>query len=214
MGALDIAVPFVARFEGFAATVYDDGTGVATIGWGETDPAIIREWRGRRMPRDVAAKLLRKRLAYSLTAVRRIVKVPLTDRQAAALTSFAYNVGEGALASSTLARKLNAGDYRAVPGELNKWVRGGGRVMGGLVVRRKAEGALFASGAPRPVLLPLELRYVRGLRSKDAGRRKRARVWLEKRRSLIQARARSQRNGWKVARRGARFQVISRALAR
>ena len=63
-----------------------------------------------------------------------------------ALVSFTFNCGEGALAASTLRKRLNRREYAAVPSELNKWVLSGGKKLEGLVRRRKAEGALFSKG--------------------------------------------------------------------
>ncbi|MFK9512027.1 lysozyme, partial [Escherichia coli] len=64
--------------------------------------------------------------------VRRIVTVPLTANQLGALVSFAYNLGTGALASSTLLRLLNAGDYKGAAAQFARWNRAGGRVLAGL----------------------------------------------------------------------------------
>ena len=56
---------------------------------------------------------------------------------------FTYNLGSGNLRASTLRRKVNAGDWRPVPREPRKWVRGGGRALPGLTARREAEAALM-----------------------------------------------------------------------
>lgn len=64
----------------------------------------------------------------------------------AALVSWAYNVGCGNTGSSTLIRKLNAGDKASVPSELLRWNKAGGRVLAGLTRRRQAEGDLFRRG--------------------------------------------------------------------
>ena len=71
------------------------------------------------------------------------VTVPLTQNQFDALVSFVFNVGLGAFQKSTLLRKLNAGDYAAVPGELMKWTKAGGKELPGLVRRRRAEAGLW-----------------------------------------------------------------------
>jgi len=72
------------------------------------------------------------------------VKVPVTDNQLLALASFTYNVGEGAFASSTLLKRLNAGENKAnVATEFDKWVYAGGKVSDGLKNRRNAEKTLF-----------------------------------------------------------------------
>jgi lysozyme len=60
-----------------------------------------------------------------------------------ALVDFCYNLGVGRLQSSTLRRKVNAGDMDGAKEQLMRWVRGGGRVLPGLVKRRAAEVALF-----------------------------------------------------------------------
>lgn len=61
----------------------------------------------------------------------------------AALADFAYNLGATRLAGSTLRRKVNSGDIEGAKRELAKWVRGGARVLPGLVLRRAAEAALL-----------------------------------------------------------------------
>ena len=57
----------------------------------------------------------------------------------AALIDFTFNLGSGNLKASALRRKVNAGDWDAVPAELRKWVRANGRTLRGLVLRREAE---------------------------------------------------------------------------
>jgi lysozyme len=72
-----------------------------------------------------------------------MTKVPLKQHQFDALVSFAYNVGVGNLRSSTLLRKLNAGDYDGAALEFHRWNRSKGKVLPGLVRRRAAEALLF-----------------------------------------------------------------------
>ena len=71
--------------------------------------------------------------------VKRLVDVPLTQYQFDALVSFVFNLGSGAFGGSTLLKKLNAGDYSAVPAQLMRWNKAGGRVLRGLTRRRQAE---------------------------------------------------------------------------
>ena len=80
-------------------------------------------------------------------AVDRLVKVPINENQRGALILFANNVGIDAFAKSTLLKKLNAGDYDAVPGQLARWNKNDGKVMQGLVNRRAAEAGLWAKGS-------------------------------------------------------------------
>lgn len=60
-----------------------------------------------------------------------------------AIADFAYNLGLGRLKASTLRRKINDEDWEGAKAELAKWVRGGGRVLPGLVLRRAAEAAIL-----------------------------------------------------------------------
>lgn len=66
-----------------------------------------------------------------------------------AMIDFVFNLGEGNLATSTLLRKLNAGDYASVPAQLRRWTKG--RVKGvlkdlqGLIDRREAKVKLWTT---------------------------------------------------------------------
>jgi lysozyme len=60
-----------------------------------------------------------------------------------ALTDFAYNLGVARYRASTLRRRVDADDWAGAREELAKWVRGGGRVLPGLVRRRAAEAVLL-----------------------------------------------------------------------
>lgn len=64
-------------------------------------------------------------------------------RKLNAIVDFAYNLGVGRLQTSTLRRKINEQDWRGAQVELMRWVRGGGKVLPGLVRRRQAECALL-----------------------------------------------------------------------
>lgn len=134
----------IKHFEGYSPVVYKDSGGHDTIGYGH------KLKRGERFDKPLsqaaAEALLRKDVAIAERAVDRQIKVPLSQPQFDALVSFTFNLGSGNLMRSTLRRKLNKGEYAAVPKELAKWVRSKGKVLPGLVRRRRAEGALFMSG--------------------------------------------------------------------
>lgn len=57
---------------------------------------------------------------------------------------FAFNLGAGRLQTSTLRRRINQRDWTAVGQELRRWVYGRGKVLPGLVARRKTEATLLA----------------------------------------------------------------------
>jgi lysozyme len=89
-------------------------------------------------------EMLEGRLIEFYDGVLKCVRVPMSDARAAAMISFAYNVGTGAFCSSTLVRKLNAGDPYACD-ELLKWNKAGGIVFPGLTRRRNEERELCRS---------------------------------------------------------------------
>ncbi|ATO57110.1 lysozyme [Bartonella sp. 1-1C] len=138
----------IKQWEGLRLNAYKDAIGVWTIGYGHTNSAgkpLVYE--GMTITEKQAEKLLCKDLRQFENAVERAVTVPLTDEQFAALVSFCYNVGTTAFSNSTLLKKLNKGEYEAVPSELQKWTKAGGKRLHGLVHRRAAEAGLWAKGA-------------------------------------------------------------------
>jgi len=132
----------IKRHEGLRLKAYLCPAGVWTIGYGSTGPHVIK---GKVITESEAEALLVKDVRRFEDGVNRLVKVSLTQGQFDALVSFAFNCGVGALQKSTLLKKLNAGRYDAVPAELMKWTKGGGRELPGLVKRRRDEAGLWRS---------------------------------------------------------------------
>jgi len=141
-------------------TPYDDGTGTLTIGFGHTSaagpPKVVS---GMHITPEQADEIFANDLAAVERDVNKLVKVPLNQSQFDVLVSFHFNTG--ALGRSGVLTVLNQGRYTAVPGQLIKWIRGGGRVMPGLISRRKAEIALWskpikenAMPAENPAVIP------------------------------------------------------------
>lgn len=136
------AAAIIRRFEGFRAHPYLCPAGVPTIGFGAThyldgrrvlmtDPKISREAAERLLLGQI-------RKTYMPPVLRLCPNI--TDPGAlAAITDFTFNLGVGALRSSTLRKRINADDWEAVPRELRKWVFAGGRKLRGLALRREAE---------------------------------------------------------------------------
>jgi lysozyme len=137
---LAAAAAFVASHEGYIPYVYPDPIAVPTSCFGHVGP---ENTPGRRFTRGECEKLLEADLHIARDAVRRCVRIPLTDGQEVALTSFAFNVGGSALCRSTLARKANAGspDFEWCA-EFSRWIYAGGKRLPGLVKRRREERAL------------------------------------------------------------------------
>ena len=112
---------------------------VAPPGYGHTKG--VKE--GDSISMNEADEMLEKELIEYENYVDTLVTVPLTDYQRDALISWTYNLGPTNLKSSTLLRKLNEGDYDAVPHEMMRWTRAGGKELEGLVKRRTVEANMF-----------------------------------------------------------------------
>jgi lysozyme len=76
-------------------------------------------------------------------ALTRYVTVDVTVGQATALGSFVFNVGAPNFATSTLLKKLNAGDCYGAAAQFPRWNKSNGKVLGGLVTQRADERARF-----------------------------------------------------------------------
>lgn len=131
----------IATHEGLRLEAYLCPAGVWTIGYGHTKGAKP----GMTITRQQAEALLREDLLTAENTVNRL-HLKLNQNQFDALVSFVFNVGSGNFQRSTLLKKIqaNANDP-AIASEFNKWNRGGGRVLPGLVKRRKQEAELYFS---------------------------------------------------------------------
>ncbi|ENU3987665.1 TPA: lysozyme [Enterobacter kobei] len=146
MQTSDKGIALIKQFEGCKLTAYQDSVGVWTIGYGWTKPVDGKPIRaGMTIKQETAERLLKTGLVSYENDVSRLVKVDLTQGQFDALVSFTYNLGARSLSTSTLLRKLNAGDYAGAADEFLRWNKAGGKVLNGLTRRREAERALFLS---------------------------------------------------------------------
>jgi lysozyme len=134
---------FIKQWEGLRTEAYRCTAGAWTIGYGHT----LGVTEGSQITESEAEKILMRDLSISEAGICREVRVELSDNQFAALVSWTFNVGINAMRKSSLVRKLNAGDYSAVPGELARWNKAKGVVVPGLSNRRAAEAGLWARGA-------------------------------------------------------------------
>lgn len=144
MMPLEMACELAERFEGYAkalpdgrCTTYRCPAGVLTIGYGSTHG--IKEgdiWTREQAKAALKGEMI-KALHAAITLCPGLEKEPV-GRQAA-IADFIYNLGEGAFEKSTLRKVINAGNWEAVPDQLRRWNKGGGKVLPGLVARREAE---------------------------------------------------------------------------
>lgn len=138
---------FITQHEGKVNQTYPDpahGWAVPTVCVGHTATAV----RGRWYSDAECLALLESDAKVASAAVLRHAKVPLTQGELDAYTSFVFNVGSGNWASSTALRKLNAGDRRGACTELTRWVYAGGKKLRGLVTRRAEESKLCLRDLP------------------------------------------------------------------
>lgn len=147
-------VRLLISFEGSVNHIYRDQAGLETIGVGHLLTAAEKasgEFIHGITP-ERSRELLKQDVRYAEEAVNKYVKVPLTVFQFDVLVSFTFNLGAGALSKSGLLLRLNAGDYEAVPGELEKWCKRKDPKTGLLVVdqgllgRRRSEGKVWMNG--------------------------------------------------------------------
>lgn len=144
MDVLDIAAALARRFEGLYLRPYLCPAGIPTIGYGATYYE-----NGRRVTLE-DAPITREQAEELLVWMLKTVYLPTvfklcptivheTPGRIAAIIDWTFNLGGGNLRVSTLRKKINAGDWAAVPAEIRKWNKAGSRVLKGLSIRREAE---------------------------------------------------------------------------
>lgn len=154
-GYISVAIPGIKRWEAFMAEPYWDvkqwaiGYGHGLGGTKDVKPVM-------KVTEAEASEMLHDHLKKVAVTVFPFVKVPLTLNQGAAILSFAYNLGTGALATSTLLKLINSKEYNLAAERFEEWVNitytekdAEGKLvkkkksLPGLVKRRKYEKALF-----------------------------------------------------------------------
>jgi len=142
---LQPALDLIKKWEGLRLEGYICPAGVPTVGYGHTGPTVKE---GMKITEADAEALLLSDVERFASAVDSQIRVPLTDNQRCALISFTFNVGTGALMDSTLRKRLNNGEnaQKVAMEELPRWNKGGGKVLEGLVRRRRDELDLFLKG--------------------------------------------------------------------
>lgn len=139
-------IDLIKHFEGFEPEAYKDSVGVVTIGYGHTSATYPHAVMGMEITESQAEEYLLNDLSTTESQVETNVTVPLTDNQFSSLVSFTFNLGVGNLRSSTLLKLLNKGDYAGAAKQFLLWDKAGGKVLNGLVARRRAEQDLFLRG--------------------------------------------------------------------
>ena len=145
MPAIDVAAPFIRKFEGCQLQAYADLTGRMTIGWGHTGPEV---YEGLYWTQDQADAVQLSDFKDIWGQLQRIVSKPLTDKQGAALLSLAFNVGANALRGTGLITWVNAGNWIQASHRFPDFDHDGKTEVKGLLIRRFKEAAFFLEGSP------------------------------------------------------------------
>lgn len=152
---------FIKSFEGLELNAYADPIGIFTIGYGTIKyPDGTSVKKGDTCTEQEAEQYLEHEVNLKADGVNKSIKeTPINQNQFDALVSFAYNLGNGALQTSTLLKKLLKdphdstiyqyttdanGKPIADSCEFTKWCRAGGKILSGLLRRRAAEADIYA----------------------------------------------------------------------
>jgi len=137
---------FLSDVEGLKLVAYLDTGGVPTIGIGSTRMFGKPVKMGLTCTVADAYHQCAMDIEESERIIHKLVKVPLNQNQFNALASFVYNVGEPQFTTSTLLKKLNAGNYTGAADQFLRWTFDNGKHVEGLKNRRVKERALFLKG--------------------------------------------------------------------
>ena len=124
----------IKQFEGCRLKAYYCPAGILTIGWGSTGGIFLGEvWTQEQADN----RLKQDSYKFFVGVSKLIPNAP--DRVIIACSDFAYNLGLGAFKTSTLRRKILAGDIEGAKIQLARWDKAGGIKLKGLTLRRQAE---------------------------------------------------------------------------
>ncbi len=135
----------ITMHEGSVPEVYLDPVNIPTVCVGHTR-TVSKDMVGTRFSPEQCDQLLREDTQVAERAVKRHVKVPVTQEQYDSLVSLTFNVGASNFAGSTLLKRLNAGDCWGAAKEFNRWIYARGKKLPGLINRRADESRSFATG--------------------------------------------------------------------
>jgi lysozyme len=136
----------IAEFEGLSLKPYKCSAGLPTIGYGSTyyENGTRIQMSDAPITKQRAEQLLQHTADRFASKVANLIKKPVTQNQFNALVSFAFNVGSGALASSTLLKLVNINPNDAmIAKEFLKWNKVNKVPVQGLTNRRIKESYLY-----------------------------------------------------------------------
>jgi lysozyme len=141
----NLGIDLMHFFEGCKLEAYQCSAKVWTIGWGNTfyeNGTPVKQ--GDKITQDRANSLFVFVANKFADEIKKLIKTNLTENQFSALVCFAYNVGTGNLAKSTLLKKVNVNpNDPSISNEFLRWNKAGGKALLGLTRRRTAESKLY-----------------------------------------------------------------------
>lgn len=136
VGLSAIGLVAILMHEGYSEKAITPVPGdVPTIGFGTTEGVKMGD---RITPPKAVARALTDVQKFE-GALRKCVKVPLSQGEYDAYVNLAYNIGPKAFCGSTLVIKLNAQDYAGACSEILKWDKFQGKPLKGLTLRRQED---------------------------------------------------------------------------
>lgn len=139
----NIGIEIIKSFEGFSASAYHCPSGILTIGYGHV---ILKNEKYDHISIEEGEEILKRDLLKIERSVSKNIITPLFQNQFDALVSLTFNIGPGALQRSSLRQKINReAPICDIKDEFFKWVYSRGRVIPGLVKRRKLESEIYIS---------------------------------------------------------------------
>ena len=144
----DKGYKLITKFEGLSLKPYLDSIKVPTIGYGNTYYTDGKRVTllDKEITKEVAFDMFKEVANRFGKRVDELVTSNINQNQYNALVSFAYNVGTGNFALSTLLKKVNKNpNDLTIKDEFLRWNKAGGKVINGLTNRRNEEANIYFS---------------------------------------------------------------------
>jgi len=131
----------IKQAESLQLKAYRCPAGILTIGYGHTGADVHS---GLVIIKDQAEQLLKQDVEEFEEGVSHLVdEKKTTDNQFSAMVSLAFNIGLGNFKKSSVLSFHKQCKPSSAAESFNMWNKGGGRVLEGLVKRRKSESKLY-----------------------------------------------------------------------
>lgn len=144
-GAIMLAVPIVAQFEGLWLKAKPDklAYGIPTVCYGETEGVKVGDTYTKAQCKDMLAKKLPR---YAESVAKCMHNINVSDMTFASYIAITYNIGERAFCHSQIVAKVNAGDIKGSCNAMMQWTHAGGKYVPGLYNRRVKEREMCLEG--------------------------------------------------------------------